>query len=169
MFPAVIATVVFILAFVLIALAVFFLAMGGGPRGARKSLQSQSKGGSRAISIGLTVLMIGFGLAVPAVVIAYNTNTQSHDGTGGLKLTASQENGREVFAHNCAQCHTLAAANAVGKVGPNLDVLRPPRALVLNAINLGRAQGNGSMPQQLVSGEDEQDVADFVAAAAGRG
>jgi len=169
MFPAVIATVVFILAFVLIALAVFFLAMGGGARGTRAGLQSQSKGGGRAITLVLTLLILLFGLAIPALVIAHNTNTQSKQAAGGLKLTSAQEHGREVFAANCATCHTLAAANAVGRVGPNLDMLRPPAALVENAINLGRAQGNGSMPTQLVSGEDEKDVAAFVAAAAGRG
>ena len=37
----------------------------------------------------------------------------------------------ELFGENCAVCHTLAAANAVGKVGPNLDQLEAavgPRA-----------------------------------------
>ena len=33
--------------------------------------------------------------------------------------------GRAVFAKYCSTCHTLKASNAVGKVGPNLDVLHP--------------------------------------------
>jgi len=164
----VIATVVFILAFVLIALAVFFVAMSGGAKGTRKSLQTQSKGGSRAVGVALFLVIVGGVVAVPTLVMAHNADKQSKMAPGGLELTAAQEEGRQMFAENCATCHTLHAANAVGRVGPNLDKLHPNKALVLNAINLGRAMGNGSMPAQLLTGEDEQDVADFVAAAAGR-
>jgi mono/diheme cytochrome c family protein len=56
----------------------------------------------------------------------------------------------------------------VGKVGPNLDQLRPPKALILDAIKNGRARGQGQMPAGLVDGQDAQDVADFVAKVAGR-
>ena len=168
-----IATVVFIIAFVVIALAVFFVAMSGG-RGshgkeAKSAAEKPATGGHRALSVGLTVVIVAIGLAVPALVVAYNTNTQSKKAPGGLTLNADEQNGRQVFAQNCATCHTLAAANAVGKVGPNLDVLRPPAALVVNAVKMGRAQGNGSMPAQLVSGQDLKDVAAFVGATAGHG
>ena len=61
-------------------------------------------------------------------------------------------------------CHTLEAANAVAQVGPNLDTLRPTKALVLDAIENGRARGNGAMARNLVIGEDAEDVAEFVAA-----
>ena len=57
------------------------------------------------------------------------------------------------------------ASNAVGKVGPNLDALRPPKVLVIDAIKKGRAQGRGQMPAGLVDGQDAQDVAAYVAAA----
>ena len=69
----------------------------------------------------------------------------------------------------CATCHTLKASNAVGKVGPNLDVLHPPKGLILDAIANGRARGQGQMPAGLVDGQDAQDVAAYVAAVAGRG
>lgn len=163
-----VATVAFLIFFVGIALAVFFLAMSGGGRGARESLQTQSKGGRRAVTLVIAGTIALLGVAIPAVVLAYNHRTQSRQATGGLKLTHAQQHGRQVFARNCATCHTLAAANAVGKVGPNLDVLRPPYALTMNAIAMGRAQGNGAMPAQLVSGQDAKDVANFIAAAAGR-
>jgi mono/diheme cytochrome c family protein len=104
---------------------------------------------------------------VPALVIASAKDTKK--APGGVKLTASDERGREIFAERCATCHTLAAANAVGKVGPNLDTLHPPKALVLNAIQQGRAQGRGQMPAQLVDGQDAQQVAAFVEKVAGRG
>ena len=47
------------------------------------------------------------------------------------------EGGRELFGEHCGVCHTLAAANAIGKVGPNLDTLQPPASLVLNTIDNG--------------------------------
>ena len=53
-------------------------------------------------------------------------------------------------------------------MGPNLDQLRPPKALILDAIQKGRARGQGQMPAGLVDGQDAQDVAAFVAAVAGR-
>ena len=74
-----------------------------------------------------------------------------------------------MFAANCATCHTLKASNAVGKVGPNLDELHPPKALILDAIANGRARGQGQMPAGLVDGQDAQDVAAYVAAVAGHG
>ena len=39
---------------------------------------------------------------------------------------------------------------------------------MLNAVALGRVRGAGTMPAQLVRGQDAQDVADFVSAVAGR-
>ncbi|MEA2255541.1 MAG: hypothetical protein QOG35_1586, partial [Solirubrobacteraceae bacterium] len=49
----------------------------------------------------------------------------------------------------------------------NLDNLHPPRALVLDAIEQGRARGQGQMPAGLVDGQDAKDVAAFVVAVAG--
>ena len=114
------------------------------------------------------VVIIGIGVAVPALVLANNSDNHAEKAPGGLTLTASEESGRTIFARNCATCHTLQAANAVGRVGPNLDQLRPPKPLVLDAIAKGRARGQGQMPAGLVDGQDAQDVAAFVAAVAGR-
>jgi cytochrome c551 len=97
-----------------------------------------------------------------------NGNDHAKRALGGVDLSASAERGRSTFAKYCATCHTLRGANAVGRVGPNLDALRPPKALVLDAIKKGRARGNGQMPAMLLQGQDATDVADFVAAVAGR-
>jgi cytochrome c5 len=97
---------------------------------------------------------------------------------GGIKLTADQKTGRELFGEHCGVCHTLAAANAVGKVGPNLDVLKPAQNTVLNTINNGclpnppkgsneGCLGQGVMPAAVVQGSDAQAVASFVAKVAG--
>jgi mono/diheme cytochrome c family protein len=112
------------------------------------------------------VLVLALGVLVPALVIA--AGRDSKKAPGGVSLTASDERGREIFAERCANCHTLAAANAVGKVGPNLDQLRPPKALVLDAIQKGRARGQGQMPANLIDGQDAQQVATFVSKVAGR-
>ena len=114
---------------------------------------------------------------IPLVFLTGNHANASSQ-VGGIKLNAAEKRGRELFGQNCAVCHTLAAANAIGKVGPNLDSLKPPASLVLNTINNGCLQnppanspqaclGNGTMPAQLVEGKDAQDVADFVAKVAG--
>jgi len=152
----------FIGTWVLLGLLVVFVAMSGGPRGARAALYGQGKGTRRTVGIVLTALFVGMGIAVAAAGFA------GHKGDDRVQLTASQQRGRELFGRVCQQCHTLAEANAVGKVGPNLDKMKPPKALVLDAIVNGRARGAGTMPAGLYTGHDAQDVAAFVAAVAGR-
>jgi mono/diheme cytochrome c family protein len=87
---------------------------------------------------------------------------------GGIRLTSAEAEGRQVFAARCATCHALNAANAVGRVGPDLDELRPPRELTLDAIAKGRARGMGQMPAGLADGEEAENVADFIVKTAGR-
>jgi mono/diheme cytochrome c family protein len=164
-----IATVVVVLLFVVLGLGTLFVAMSGGARGVPDTLHTQSRGGRRAVMVAVTVVIVGLGLAIPIWVGASNGDNHAKRAPGGLTLTASQVHGRELFARNCATCHTLRAANAVGVVGPNLDNLHPPAALVLDAIQFGRARGNGQMPAGLLVGQDSKDVANFVQAVAGRG
>jgi mono/diheme cytochrome c family protein len=162
-----VAALLFIGAWVLLGLGVVFVAMSGGPRGAREALYGSSRGARRASAIGITLVFVVMGIAVPAAVIAGNEDEQKA-GAARVRLTASQERGRELFGQVCQQCHVLAAANAVGQTGPDLDKLKPPKALVLDAILKGRTRGAGTMPAGLYTGRDARDVADFVAAVAGR-
>jgi mono/diheme cytochrome c family protein len=166
MFPPVITALAFIITFIVVGLVVVAAAFSGGRRDVDRPA-GPSRGGRRTVAIGVGVLVLLLGVLVPALVIASAKDTKK--APGGVKLTASDERGREIFAERCATCHTLAAANAVGKVGPNLDQLHPPKALVLNAIQQGRAQGRGQMPAQLVDGQDAQQVASFVEKVAGHG
>jgi mono/diheme cytochrome c family protein len=76
--------------------------------------------------------------------------------------------GKELFAATCSGCHTLAAADAHGTVGPNLDDLKPDAALVETAIHDG-GTGSGAMPKDLLQGEQATQVAEFVAKATGSG
>jgi mono/diheme cytochrome c family protein len=114
-------------------------------------------------------VIIALGLAVPLAIGVVNSNDHAKNAPGGVDLNAAQTNGRAVFGKYCSTCHTLKASNAVGKVGPNLDVLHPPKGLILDAIAKGRARGQGQMPAGVVDGQDAQDVAAYVAAVAGRG
>jgi mono/diheme cytochrome c family protein len=164
----------FILFWVILGLAVFFVAMRGGPRAARESLHTDSKLGQRAVTFGIVLLFV-FGLLVPALVLAHNGEHKASSAVGGLHLNAEEVKGRELFSHTCTVCHTLAAVKSVGRIGPNLDVrvgddIPTPagrKALVLNAIAEGRARGLGQMPALLYQGKEAEEVAAFVAAVAG--
>jgi mono/diheme cytochrome c family protein len=166
--------IILVLVWVLLGLAVFFIAMRGGPAGARQSLHTRSKAGQRLIMLGIVVL-VAFGLAVPAIVGAFNGEHKASVAVGGIHLNAEQQKGRDLFAHACAVCHTLAATKSVGRTGPNLDVrvgvdiatAAGRKALVLGAILEGRARGLGQMPALLYQGKEAEEVASFVAAVAG--
>lgn len=166
--------IVFVLFWVLIGLAVFFLAIRGGPRGARAALHTESTVSRRLVTIGV-VILFAFGISVPALVLADNGKDKASVAVGGVILNAQEQKGRELFARSCAVCHTLAAVKSVGRTGPNLDIrvgddVSTPagrKALVLSAISEGRARGLGQMPALLYQGKEAEDVADFVAAVAG--
>jgi plastocyanin len=95
-------------------------------------------------------------------------------------------NGKTLFVDRCSQCHVLARANAQGVVGPDLDqawqrankdgfgrstyegvvhqqILEPNRNAQVDPATGERLP---LMPAKLVTGEDAQDVAAYVAFAA---
>ena len=163
-----------ILVWALLGLGVFFVAIRGGPRGARRALHTESRGGQRAVTL-VIVVLFAFGLVVPGLVLAFNGAHKAGVASGGVHLTAREQMGRDLFARSCAVCHELSAAKAVGRIGPNLDVrvgqdISTPagrKALVLSAIAEGRARGLGQMPARLYQGREAEAIAEFVAAAAG--
>jgi len=156
-------------AFLALGLVLFFIALRGGPRGARAALQSQSRGGRRTAAIVFAVFYVAIGVAVPALILVGNQDSASAR-VGGMtiELTQQEEEGRALFGEYCASCHTLAAAGADGKVGPNLDQLAAPEGLVADAVERGRQRGAGTMPADILQGEDVDAVSAFVAAVAGR-
>jgi mono/diheme cytochrome c family protein len=137
-----------------------------------ESSQPESKRSRRAV-MALVVVAFAFGLVVPVLVLTANAADRASVAPGGVRLDASEQKGRELFSHACNLCHTLQAVNAVGRTGPNLDVLVPTVApsarvaFVLDAIDEGEAHGFGQMPAQLYQGKEAEDVAKFVAAVAG--
>ena len=161
-------TFVFTLVFVALGLTVLFVAISGGPGGARRRMASQSRGTRRLALVNFLIALVVLGIGVPAAVIAAVDNRDSIPEANVSNLTTGEKEGRKLFGERCGNCHTLKAANAVAQVGPNLDDLRPPENLVLNAIEDGRARGNGNMAADLVEGEDAEHVAAFVAKAVGQ-
>ena len=132
-------------------------------------MAAPSRAGRRFVAVMVTIVIVALGVAVPLAIGVVNSNDHARTRPGAWTSTPPRRNGRAVFGKYCATCHTLKASNAVGKVGPNLDVLHPPKGLILDAIAKGRARGQGQMPAGLVDGQDAQDVAAYVAAVAGRG
>lgn len=169
------AVAAFVAFWVVVALGLFSLAVRGGP-GARPSRAPGRRGSRMSISLFVATAVV-FGVALPLLVLTGNHSNASAQ-IGGIKLTAAEKTGRELFGQHCGVCHTLAAANAVGKVGPNLDILKPAETTVLNTLAGGclpnppkgsaeTCLGQGVMPAQIVQGRNAQDVASFVAKVAG--
>jgi mono/diheme cytochrome c family protein len=79
---------------------------------------------------------------------------------------AAAPDGKQIFASNCASCHTLKAAGATGTVGPNLDAAKPTEAKVETQVT----NGGGVMPAfkgQLTTAQIKA-VAQFVSSNAGK-
>src|SRR5829696_1554453 len=161
------AVLALVLLFVLLGLGAFFLAITGGPKAARERRKPTSRRSRRGVTLLFLLSILVLGVAVPAAVIATDKSRDSIPEANVKELTELQQRGRELFSQRCKNCHTLAAAKATARVGPNLDELRPPKALVLDAIRKGRANGDGNMAADLVQGEDAEAVAQFVAVAVG--
>jgi mono/diheme cytochrome c family protein len=161
-------TLVFVLIWVFLGLGLLLIALSGGPSGALQQLQSQSRGSRKVATVLFVIALLILGVGIPAAVIASVNNRDDIPEANVSNLTAAEKHGRELFGRRCSQCHTLAASNAVAQVGPNLDQLRPPKELVLDAIENGRSRGAGQMAAGLYSGEDAEDVASYVAKAVGQ-
>ncbi len=117
-----------------------------------------------------------FVLGVITLVLAGCGSGGYSGGRGGRR------HGQGRFTQKCGSCHTLADAGTSGKVGPNLDdgfrraredgmteatvrqVVRGQIAFpVTNPVT-----GSPGMPADIVTGQDANDVAAYVAAIAGQ-
>ena len=100
------------------------------------------------------------GLPVKASSSGDATTSSGADASGST-------DGKAIFASaGCVACHTLKAAGATGAVGPNLDVAKPAKALVIDRVT----NGKGIMPSFKGKLNDAQIsvVADFVSENAGK-
>jgi mono/diheme cytochrome c family protein len=102
--------------------------------------------------------------------------------TGTREVPANLKTGQHLFETNCGTCHTLYAAGTDGNFGPDLDQLLAPtgpstdpatikatKTRVVNAVENGVDSSTpGRMPAGILSGEQVQQVADFVSREAGK-
>lgn len=170
------AVAAFVALWVVVALGLVVLAQRGTGTASPTRRDPGRRGSNISISL-FVVTAVVFGIGLPLLMLTGNHHNASAQ-VGGMKLTNAEKSGRELFGEHCGVCHTLAGANAVGKVGPNLDVLKPAQSTVLNTINNGclpnppkgsnqGCLGQGVMPSAVVQGQEAQDVAAFVAKVAG--
>lgn len=118
-------------------------------------------------------------IRVPLALLALGAVALGASGCG--TSTADEARGRVLFSQKCGTCHTLAQAGTTGQIGPNLD----------DAFAAARAAGEGgdtiegivkaqvefprpsnedaavSMPSDVVTGQDLEDVAAYVGRYAG--
>jgi cbb3-type cytochrome c oxidase subunit III len=97
-------------------------------------------------------------------VAAYVASVAGTAGTGGSASAATD--GATIFKTNCAACHTLSAAGATGTVGPDLDQLKPPTAIVVRQVT----NGGAIMPafKSKLTSAQIQAVAKYVSSSAGK-
>ena len=123
------------------------------------------------------------GVRLPLAALACIALLASGCGTGGVAAGGNTQNGKTLFTSRCASCHTLGAAGASGKVGPNLDeafaAMRASgrdthfeestiKQVVADQIKYPAQRDEGvNMPANLVKGSAVDDVAAYVASVAG--
>lgn len=113
--------------------------------------------------------------ALALVAAGCGGDDEEEGGSGGTTAPAAETSaggatasadGAEVFKANCASCHTLAAADANGSFGTNLDELKPDAATVSAQVKAG----GGGMPafEGQLDDAEIQAVSDYVAENAGK-
>ena len=112
--------------------------------------------------------------ALAVAVVGIFTVALSACGSEGIEVAQSspEHSGAVIFSQRCAGCHTLKAAGTEGSsssikyvpltAGPNLDQRKETVSSVLFAIRNGGFSG-AIMPQNIVTGAQAQQVANFVA------
>ena len=109
-------------------------------------------------------------LSIAAVIVAFVAagcgGGGDEDNNNATPAPAASDAGAQLFKDNCSTCHTLAAAGATGKVGPDLDQLQPGPDLVTTQVN----NGGGAMPAFKGKLTDDQikAIADYVSSNAGK-
>ena len=100
-------------------------------------------------------------------------------GSQGIQVskTSPYYRGAVLFRNHCSGCHTLSVVGAQGSAtniknrvrtnGPNFNVRKENVEQVLYAIRNGGFSG-AIMPENIVVGEEAQQIADFLAAYSGK-
>jgi cbb3-type cytochrome c oxidase subunit III len=95
-------------------------------------------------------------------------------GTGGIAKGGDSAHGKELFLAKCAGCHALADAGSKSNQGPNLDdAFGPSRRQGFKQVTIEQVVRQQielavpPMPRDLVTGDDADSVAAYVAQVAG--
>jgi len=135
-----------------------------------------------------TFVIFGLLVIFLAVLIPWLAFRSDGDAArGAQEVPSGLREGQALFQTNCGNCHTLYAAGTDGNFAPDLDELLAPSGppegegaqetidqtseRVLNAIDNGvdSTTTAGRMPPGILSGEQAEEVAEFVATTAGEG
>ena len=132
-----------------------------------------------------TFVIFGLLVIFLAVLIPWLAFRSDGDAArGAQEIPSDLKEGQSLFQTNCGNCHTLYAAGTDGNFAPDLDELLSPsgppedeaaikgiKDRVLNAIDHGvdSTTTAGRMPPGILSGEQAEEVAEFVATTAGEG
>ncbi|HVF77963.1 MAG TPA: c-type cytochrome [Solirubrobacteraceae bacterium] len=115
-----------------------------------------------------------------AACIAAAASLAAGCGSSGIKVADDDPThaGAVIFAERCGSCHTLEAAGTQGSTfdiadrepedGPNFNDRKENVEDVVYAIQNGGFSG-AIMPENIVTGEEMRQVAEFVAKYAGEG
>jgi mono/diheme cytochrome c family protein len=138
---------------------------------------------SKKTFIVFALVMVFLAVLIPWLVFRSDGDASR----GAQKVPSDLKEGQSLFQTNCGNCHTLYAAGTDGNFAPNLDELLAPsgppegegakstiaatKKRVLNAIDNGvdSTTTSGRMPPGILSGEQAEEVAEFVATTAGEG
>ncbi|HEX3392873.1 MAG TPA: cytochrome c [Solirubrobacteraceae bacterium] len=118
-------------------------------------------------------------MLVAATMLLTTAGVFSACGSQGISVakTSPYYKGAVLFRDHCSGCHTLSVVGAEGSAtsikdrvrtnGPNFNIRQENVEQVLYAIRNGGFSG-AIMPENLVVGEDAQDIAKFLSAYSGK-
>ena len=118
--------------------------------------------------------------ARPAAVVLFGLALLGASGCG-VAQSGDLDRGQQLFTSKCASCHSLKDAGSTTQVGPDLDAaFAQARASGMDADTVAgvvkaqvedprpsNSDASVSMPADLVTGDDLEDVASYVASVAG--
>jgi mono/diheme cytochrome c family protein len=117
----------------------------------------------------MTRVRLGVPVSVPVLVTvgALLITACDSDQRSSSKVVGDPVRGEHFFTTYCSTCHTLKAARATGRVGPNLDKMKPSYARVVKQVTNPRG-ADRLPPSMLTFGPDTftpsdiRDIAAFV-------
>ncbi|WP_445152528.1 c-type cytochrome [Baekduia sp. Peel2402] len=124
------------------------------------------------------IAIAALSIAAGAIGCGQEKGDQKQPGATITTVAPEYQAGAKLFVERCSGCHSMGIVGAEGgalKVtnrervdGPNFNVRKEDKESILYAIRNGGFSG-AIMPQDIVVGEEAEQVADFLAKYAGHG